>query len=71
MKYESLFNGTLGDWKTKLVSFQLKGDASPYHSQTFPVPKIHKDTLIKEVDRLVNWGYWSGSQHWIGLALCS
>jgi hypothetical protein len=21
-KYESLFDGTLGDWKTKLVSFQ-------------------------------------------------
>jgi hypothetical protein len=23
-KYESLFDGTSGDWKTKLVSFQLK-----------------------------------------------
>jgi hypothetical protein len=23
-KYESLFDGTLGDWKTKPVSFQLK-----------------------------------------------
>jgi hypothetical protein len=23
-KYELLFDGTLGDWKTKLVSFQLK-----------------------------------------------
>ena len=31
MEYESLFNGTLGDWKTKLVSFQLKEGASPYH----------------------------------------
>ncbi len=30
-KYESLFDGTLGDWKTKLVSFQLKAGASPYH----------------------------------------
>jgi hypothetical protein len=26
---------------------------SPYHGQAFPVPKIHKDTLIKEVERLV------------------
>jgi hypothetical protein len=41
-KYESLFNGTLGDWKTKLISFQLKAGASPYHGQAFPVPKIHK-----------------------------
>ena len=53
---ESLFDGTLGDWKTKLVSFQLKEGASPYHGRAFPVPKIHKDTLIKEVDRLVKLG---------------
>jgi hypothetical protein len=30
--YESLFDGTLGDWKTKPVSFQLKEGVSPYHS---------------------------------------
>ncbi len=41
-KYESLFDGTLGDWKTKLVSFQLKEDVSLYHSRAIPVPKIHK-----------------------------
>jgi hypothetical protein len=55
-KYESLIDGTLGDWKTKPVSFQLKEGASPYHDQAFPVPKIHKDTLIKEVERLVKLG---------------
>ena len=55
-KYELLFDGTLGDWKTKPVSFQLKEGASPYHSQAFPVPKIHKDTLIKEVERLIKLG---------------
>jgi hypothetical protein len=55
-KYESLFDGTLGDWKTKLVSFQLKEGVSPYHRQAFPVPKIHKETLIKEVERLVKLG---------------
>jgi hypothetical protein len=31
IKFESLFDGTLGDWKTKPVSFQLKEGASPYH----------------------------------------
>jgi hypothetical protein len=51
-----LFNGTLGDWKTKLVSFQLKEGVSSYHSGAFPVPKIHKGTLIKEVERLVKRG---------------
>ncbi len=51
-KYELLVDGTLGDWKTKLVSFQLKEGVSPYHGQAFPVPKIHKDTIMKEVERL-------------------
>jgi hypothetical protein len=46
----------LDDWKTKLVSFQLKEGVSPYHSQAFPVPKRHKDTLIKEVESLVKRG---------------
>jgi hypothetical protein len=55
-KYESLFDGTLGDWKTKPVSFQLKEGVSPYHGQAFPVPKIHKDTIIKEVERLCKLG---------------
>jgi hypothetical protein len=68
-KYEYLFNGTLGDWKIKPVSFQLKEGVSPYHGQAFPVPKIHKDTLIKEVEDWLKWGYWSRSQHWNGLAL--
>jgi hypothetical protein len=56
VKYMSLFDGNLGDWKTKSVSFQLKEGASPYHGQAFPVPKIHKYTLIKEVERLCKLG---------------
>ncbi len=56
MKYEMLFDGTLGDWKTKPVSFQLQEGVSPYHGQAFPVPKIHKDTIIKEVERLGELG---------------
>jgi hypothetical protein len=55
-KYESLFDGTLGDWKTKLVSFQLKEGVSPYHGQAFPVPKVHTETIIKEVERLCQLG---------------
>jgi hypothetical protein len=66
MKYESLFNRTLDDWKTKPVSLQLKEGASLYHGQAFPVPKIHKDTLIKEVDRLVKLGAleWQPALEW-------
>ncbi len=42
----------MGDWKTKLVTFQLKEGVSPYHGRVFPVPKVHKETIIKEVERL-------------------
>ncbi len=55
-KYEWLFDGTLGDWKTKPVSFQLKEGVSLYHGQAFPVPKIHKDTIMNEVERLCQLG---------------
>ncbi len=55
-KFESLSDGTLGDWKTKPVSLQLKEKASPYHGRAFPVPKIHQDVLIKEVERLYKLG---------------
>jgi hypothetical protein len=51
-KYKLLFDGTLGDWKTKLVSFQLTKGVSPYHGQASPVPKVCKETIIKEVERL-------------------
>jgi hypothetical protein len=68
-KYELLFDGILGDWKTKPVSFQLKEGVSPYHGQAFPVPQIHTETLIKEVGILVKLGYWSSSHHRSGLAL--
>jgi hypothetical protein len=53
MKYELLFNGILGDWRTKPVSFQMKKCTAPYHSRAFPVPKIHKLMLRG----CVSWGY--------------
>ncbi len=55
-KYKLLFDGTLGDWETKLVSFQLKEGVSPYHGQAVQVPKVHKETIIKEVERLCQLG---------------
>jgi hypothetical protein len=30
-KYELLFDGTIGDWKTKPISFQLREGVAPYH----------------------------------------
>jgi hypothetical protein len=55
-KYELLFDGTLGDWKAKPILFQIREGVSPYHGQAFPVPKIHRDTIIKEVERLCKLG---------------
>jgi hypothetical protein len=55
-KHELLFDGTLDDWKTKPVFFQLKEGATPYHGNAFLVPKIHKDILNKEVERLCKLG---------------
>jgi hypothetical protein len=70
VKFESLFDGTLGDWRTKPVSFQLKEGASPYHDRAFPVTKIHKDVLIKEVERLCKLWVLE-QQHYSELALPS
>jgi hypothetical protein len=51
-----LIDGNLGDWKIKPVSFQLKEGVTPYHGQAFPVPKVHKETIKKEVERLCELG---------------
>jgi len=55
-EFEDLFDGTLGEWKTEPVSFTLKEGVQPYHGRAFPVPKIHKATLIKELNRLCDIG---------------
>jgi hypothetical protein len=54
-KYESLFDNTLGDWKTKPVSFQLKeGNNIPWSS--FPSAKNTQDTLLTKLERLCKLG---------------
>ncbi len=53
LKFEELFDGMLGDWKLPPISFELKEGAKPYHGRPYPIPKIHKATLMKEIDRLV------------------
>ena len=56
LDYESLFDGTLGDWNRPPVSIELKDGAKPYHGRPYPIPQIHKATLMKEIDRLVGIG---------------
>jgi len=56
LDYESLFDGTLGDWNRPPVSIKLKDGAKPYHGRPYPIPQIHKATLMKEIDRIVGIG---------------
>jgi len=65
-RFEHLFDGTLGNWKTKPVSFQLKDGATPYHGRAFPIPKVHKETILKEIRRLCDLGVleWQPSSEW-------
>ena len=55
-KYAELFDGTLGKWKGTEVDLELKEGSTPYHSRAFPVPRVHRDTLFNEVQRLVQIG---------------
>ena len=55
-KYEELFDGTLGDFKTAPVKLELKTDAVPTYSRPFPVPRIHLETFKKEIKRLEKIG---------------
>ena len=55
-KFKPLFDETLGHWRTKPVSFQLKDGVTPYHGRAFPIPKVHKETIMKEIRRRCDLG---------------
>ena len=55
-EYEDLFDSTLSDWKTEPVSLELREGVNLYHGRAFPVPKIHKATLVNELNRLCKLG---------------
>jgi hypothetical protein len=38
------------------VSLELKEGAKPYHGKAYPVPQLHKETTIKELNRLCRLG---------------
>ena len=65
-RFEQLFDGTLGDWKTSPVKLELREGVRPFHGRAYPVPVIHKDTLKKEVKRLEKLGVlkWEGASEW-------
>ncbi len=66
LKFEELFDGTLGDWKLPPVSFELKKGAKPYHGRPYSILKIHKATLMKESNLLLSMGVlkWQQLLQW-------
>ena len=50
---EDLFGGNLGDWNTETVDLELNPDSEPFNSRYYNVPRINKETFIKELKRLV------------------
>jgi hypothetical protein len=66
LKFELLFNGTLGDWKLPPVSFELKESMKPYHGRPYPIPHKHKAVLMKEIKQLWDIGLleWQLSSRW-------
>ena len=51
-KYEKMFYGTLDKYTASDYTIEIQENVKPYHTKPFPIPKIHKPTLNKEVDRL-------------------
>jgi hypothetical protein len=56
----------LGDWKLPPVFFLLKEGAKIYHGRPYPIPKIHKANLMKEIDCLlaIKVLKWQPSLQW-------
>ncbi len=52
IKFEPLFDGTLGDWNLPPVSFELKEGMKPYHGRPYPIPHKHKANLMKDIKLL-------------------
>jgi hypothetical protein len=54
LKFEQLYDGTLGEWTLPSVSIHLKVGVKPFHGRPYHIPKVHKATLMKKIDRLVS-----------------
>lgn len=55
-RYETLFDGTLGDWKLKPVSLELREGSVPYSTRPYPIHEKYFETTRKEVNRLCDIG---------------
>ena len=65
-EFEDLFSGTLGDWNTEPVSFELKEGSKSFQGKALPIPQKHKVTVRTEVDRLckIEVLEWQPTSEW-------
>jgi hypothetical protein len=56
IKFESLFDGTLGMWKDTDYKIKLKENVKPYHARPYGIPKAYEATFKLEVERLCQLG---------------
>ena len=62
--FEEFFNGTLGKWDTTTVKLQGKPGSKMFNTRYYPVPKINKETSLKEIQRLVEIVVLTPIQKW-------
>ena len=51
-KFEELFGGKIGTWKTDQVDLELEEDMKLIFLWPYPAPKVHKEMFKKEVEHL-------------------
>ncbi len=63
LKFELLFDGTLGDWNLPSVSFELKEGMKPYHDSPYPILHKHKALLMRKLSGGATLVCWGGNHH--------
>jgi hypothetical protein len=56
-KFEELFDGSLGTWKTDPINLELKDpNVKPFHAKPYPMPYSQVKQLKVEINRLGSYG---------------
>ena len=63
IKYEDMFNGTLGKWKGTPYSIHLRDDVTPHHGKAYTIPHAYEATLKKEVEKVCGIGVFKRVDH--------
>jgi len=56
LKYEDIFDGTLGEWEGEQIDFEMVEGAKPHSQRHYPVSHLYKKTFEKELLQLVGLG---------------